>query len=184
MIRDDVPAYDELQRQIAEASIGTLVTHNILDLGTGTGITARQVLALHPEAHLTGIDLSEQMLSEARRVLEADRITLLHQALEEPLPAGPFQLVVSALAIHHLDGAGKADLFRRIATVLEPSGRFVMGDLVIPRAPVSRPTPATQGYDRPSTVDDQLLWLQSAGFSAGVVWERGDLAVLEGVKHL
>jgi tRNA (cmo5U34)-methyltransferase len=35
--------------------------------------------------------------------------------LEDALPVGNIDLVVSALAVHHLDGAGKADLFARIA---------------------------------------------------------------------
>jgi tRNA (cmo5U34)-methyltransferase len=35
--------------------------------------------------------------------------------LEDPPPEGNFALVVSALAVHHLDGAGKADLFARVA---------------------------------------------------------------------
>jgi hypothetical protein len=35
--------------------------------------------------------------------------------LQDPLPEGNFDLVGSALAVHHLDGAGKADLFARVA---------------------------------------------------------------------
>jgi tRNA (cmo5U34)-methyltransferase len=181
MIRSDVPDYDELQRVVAAATSGMSV-ERILDLGTGTGVTAQQVLAFHPQAHLFGVDLSEEMLAEARHSLPNELVTLLHQALEDPLPPGPFQLVISALAIHHLDGPGKQDLFRRVSAVLEPNGRFVMGDLIIPRVPTTHSTPSTPDFDRPSTVDDQLVWLERAGFSASVVWERGDLAVLTGLK--
>jgi len=52
-----------------------------------------------------------------------------------------YDVVVSALAIHHLDGDGKAILFRRIAGVLRPRGRFVMADVVIPSDPADAVTP-------------------------------------------
>jgi cyclopropane fatty-acyl-phospholipid synthase-like methyltransferase len=61
--------------------------------------------------------------------------------LEDPLPGGPFDLVVSALAVHHLRAPGKADLFRRIAEQLTPGGRFVMGDVVVSDDAVSDPAP-------------------------------------------
>jgi SAM-dependent methyltransferase len=48
---------------------------------------------------------------------------------------GNFDLVVSASAVHHLDGAGKADLFARIAARLRSGARFVLGDVVVPDDP-------------------------------------------------
>jgi tRNA (cmo5U34)-methyltransferase len=102
--------------------------------------------------------------------------------LEEPLPEGPFDLVVSALAVHHLDGVGKADLFARIADRLGPDGRFVLGDVVVPEDPADVVTPIDGVYDKPSTVAEQLEWLAAAGLPARVVWERQDLAVIVGVQ--
>jgi tRNA (cmo5U34)-methyltransferase len=95
-----------------------------------------------------------------------------------PLPEGNFDLVVSALAVHHIDGAGKADLFARIAAWLPPGGRFVLGDVVVPEDPADVATPIDGVYDKPSTVDDQLLWLAATGLNAEVVWARQDLAVI------
>jgi tRNA (cmo5U34)-methyltransferase len=95
-----------------------------------------------------------------------------------PLPEGNFDLVVSALAVHHIDGAGKADLFARIAARLPPGGRFVLGDVVVPEDPADVATPIDGVYDKPSTVDDQLLWLAATGLNAEVVWARQDLAVI------
>jgi tRNA (cmo5U34)-methyltransferase len=86
--------------------------------------------------------------------------------------------VVSALAMHHLDGAGKADLFRRVAAVLAPGGRFVLGDVVVPEDPADVVTPIDGEYDKPSSTADQLRWLADAGFAARVTWQDRDLAVL------
>ena len=91
---------------------------------------------------------------------------------------GNFDLVVSALAVHHLDSAGKADLFGRIAALLRPGGRFVLGDVVLPDDPADVVTPVDGVYDQPSTVEDQVRWLAAAGFNAEVVWARQDLCVI------
>jgi tRNA (cmo5U34)-methyltransferase len=62
---------------------------SILDLGTGTGETARRILAAHPRAELTGIDSSEPMLDVARSSLDGTPATLRVSRLEDQLPAGP-----------------------------------------------------------------------------------------------
>ena len=96
------------------------------------------------------------------------------------LQEGPFDLVVSALAVHHLDGPGKADLFQRVAAVLEPAGRFVLGDVVVPNDPADVVTPIDGEFDKPSTTACQLWWMATAGFGAEVAWSEKDLAVLVG----
>jgi SAM-dependent methyltransferase len=98
--------------------------------------------------------------------------------LQDALPPGPFDLGASALCVHHLDAAEKADLFRRIRAALAPGGRFALGDVVVPVAPAAAMAPLTPGYDKPSTVAEQLGWLSEAGFEARLVWEDGDLAVI------
>ncbi len=103
----------------------------------------------------------------------------LHMArLEEPLPAGPFDLVVSALAVHHLPGRAKHELFRQIADALRPGGRFVLADVVVPDDPADIVTPIDGVYDVPSRLDEQLEWLEAAGLSPAVTWCRRDLAVV------
>jgi tRNA (cmo5U34)-methyltransferase len=176
MIRADVPGYDRLQDALAAAASAT-PAHRMLDLGTGTGVTARRVLDVHPEATLVGVDESAGMLAEARRALPP--VTDLRVArLEETLPDGPFDLVVSALAVHHLDGPGKAGLFRRVAEVLRPGGRFVMADVVVPDDPADAVVPLEEGFDVPDRVPDLLGWLAAAGFDARVTWAERDLAVV------
>jgi tRNA threonylcarbamoyl adenosine modification protein (Sua5/YciO/YrdC/YwlC family) len=175
-IRSDVPAYDAFQDAVA-AGTGS-GARRILDLGTGTGETARRVLERHPEALLVGIDENEGMLAVAGSQLPAERVELRVGRIEEPLPEGRFDLVTSALCVHHLDGVGKADLFRRVRDALVPGGLFVLGDVVVPVDPADATTPLTPGYDRPSPLADQLGWLTDAGFEPRVAWQEGDLAVV------
>lgn len=173
-IRADIPRFDELQDVVAEAARGG-VARRILELGTGTGETSSRVLAVHPDARLVGIDGSEAMLAAARTRLDAD---LRVQRLEDPLPTGPFDLVVSALAVHHLDPEEKRDLFRRIRRELASGGRFVLADVVVPERPEDAVTPTTPGFDKPDRLDHLLAWLREAGFAPETIWTWKDLAVV------
>jgi tRNA (cmo5U34)-methyltransferase len=176
---EEIPGYEELQAETARAMEGVRAGR-ILELGVGTGETARRVLERHPGAHLTGIDVSPEMLEEARRRLpDAD---LRVGRLEDPLPEGPFDLVASTLAVHHLDAAGKADLFCRVAAVLVPGGRFVLADVVVPERPEDAVIPCTPGFDLPDSVPDQLEWLEAAGLEPRVTWSQRDLAVIAATR--
>ena len=177
LMRAEVPRYDELQTAIAAAG-ADLSAHRILDLGSGTGETAQRVLATHPGATLVGVDESGEMLRVAAETLAHEAVELCVARLQDPLPPGPFDLIVSALAVHHLDPGEKASLFRRVRTELAPQGRFVLGDVIVPTDPADARIPLDDGSDLPDSIDDQLRWLRDAGFVASVAWAAEDLAVL------
>jgi tRNA threonylcarbamoyl adenosine modification protein (Sua5/YciO/YrdC/YwlC family) len=176
MIHEDIPVYDAFQEAVVGAS-GSGASR-VLELGTGTGETTRRLLARHPDAVLVGVDESAAMLAAARDVLSGDRVSLQVGEIEQPLPEGPFDLVASALCVHHLQGALKRDLFARVREVLAPGGRFVLGDVVVPADAADAVTSLTPGFDHPSSLTDQLAWLAETGFDAQVVWEHKDLAVV------
>ena len=168
----EIPSYVELQDQVAAATAGLDVSR-ALELGVGTGETAKRVRALHPEASWTAIDANEAMLGRARETLPDADLRL--SRLEDPLPEGPFDLVVSTLVVHHLDGPGKQDLFRRVFDV----GRvFVLGDVVVPDDPADSQIEIDWVVDLPDGLDDQLAWLRAAGFEAEPTWSYKDLAVV------
>ena len=135
------PGYDHERRRIVpcfEQFYGTAVTllslrpgpiERVLDLGTGTGLLAGEVLARHPDVQLVVLDGSAQMLEQARRRLPSSTETVLAD-LRAPLPDGPFDAVVSSLAIHHLEHDEQRDLYARIAQVLRPGGAFVNAEHV------------------------------------------------------
>jgi tRNA (cmo5U34)-methyltransferase len=174
-IQDEIPGYGELQEQAAEATRG-IEAGSILELGIGTGETTRRVLAHHPDARLTAIDSSPSMAERARETFPDADVRL--SKLEDPLPEGPFDLVFSALAVHHLDGDGKRDLFARVAEVVRPGGRFVLADVVVPEREEDSQVGIDWVMDLPDRLDDQLEWLREAGFRAEPFWTFKDLAVV------
>jgi tRNA (cmo5U34)-methyltransferase len=172
----------------------------VLDLGAGTGLLSERVLAAHPAAELVLLDGAPAMLDEARTRL-GERVRYVVGDLAEPLPAGPWDAVVSALAIHHLADAGKADLFARVRDGLSPGGVFVNAEQVAAPTPwlealyrarhehAARALGATdaewsdslerQAHDRCSTVEQQLQWLREAGFAdADCLFKEHRFAVL------
>lgn len=178
LMRREVPDYERLQdATVAATGMGAA---RVLELGTGTGETAQRMLARHPRAVLIGLDSSDEMLERARAVLAGDRVELHAARLEDPLPLGPFDVVVSALAIHHLVGSAKAALFERVAGVLTTGGRLVSGDVIVPSDPSDVIAPIDDDYDTPDGIDDQLTWLADAGLRHSVAWVHRDLAVIVG----
>jgi tRNA (cmo5U34)-methyltransferase len=172
----ELPGYEEMQEAVAAAT-DALTFDTVLELGTGTGETALRVLARHPSAVWTGIDASEPMLARAReRLPDAD---LRLARLEDPLPDGPFDLVISALAVHHLDADAKRGLFERVGRVTDA---FVLGDVVVPERPEDAVIEIDGVYDVPSSVKEQLRWLRGAGFDADATFVRPDLAVFRALK--
>jgi tRNA (cmo5U34)-methyltransferase len=163
-IRSEVPRYDELQEQ-AIAAI-PFAPERVLELGMGTGETTRRLIEAYPEAWVIGLDASADMVFRARE--NYDDVQLAR--MEDPLPEGPWDLVIGVLSIHHLRAEQKRNLFRQVR---EQARSFVIGDVV--RAEV-QVMPIDEGHDFPERATDL------AGWAGGeVVWEADDLSVVRAV---
>ena len=163
-IRAEVPRYDELQ----EATIAAVpfAPRRVLELGVGTGETTRRLLARYPDAEVTGLDSQPEMVFKARE----HGITVRLARMQDPLPDGPWDLVVSVLSVHHLDSDQKRDLFRRVR---EQSKAIVMGDVVLTDPQV---TALEEGVDLPSPAEEMAEWC-----GGEIVWRADDLAVIRAV---
>jgi tRNA (cmo5U34)-methyltransferase len=126
-----VPCFDEFYGTAVEVvGLRGGPVRRVLDLGAGTGLMSAAVLARHPEAEVVLIDGSGEMLEQARERLPQRSSTTVVADLRDALPDGPFDAVVSALAIHHLEDADKRELFARVHQALRPGGVFVNAEHV------------------------------------------------------
>jgi tRNA (cmo5U34)-methyltransferase len=160
-IREDVPRYDELQERTIDAI--PFPPRRVLELGIGTGETTRRLLDRYSDAEVIGLDSSPEMVFRAREMDVEVRLA----RMEDPLPDGPWDLVLSVLSVHHLDADGKRDLFRRVR---EQSRSLVLGDVVVADVQVASLEP---GVDFPDRAADVAAWCDGE-----VTWAADDLAVI------
>ncbi len=141
------PEYDATRRAIVpcfDTFYGTAVevlslrggpVERVLDIGGGTGLMSEAVLAAHPEAEVVILDGSGEMLSRAASRLQGRRVELIEQDMRDALPGGPFDAVVSSLAIHHLEHSEQRLVYAAAAQRLRPGGVFVNAEHVAERTP-------------------------------------------------
>jgi tRNA (cmo5U34)-methyltransferase len=163
-IQAELPLYRELQ----DATIAAIpfAPARVLELGVGTGETTRRLLEKFPDSDVTGLDGTPAMVFHAREL----GIDVRLGRMEDPLPDGPWDLVISVLAVHHLDDDSKRDLFRRVR---DESRSFVLGDVVTVEPQTVELEP---GVDLPAPAVDQAEWCRGE-----VAWEQGDFAVIRAV---
>ncbi len=182
-----VPCFDDFYGTVAELVVRFCpASPRILDLGSGTGIVSAAIVDRVPTAQLHLLDVSTQMLAQAAIRLAACQPQMIVQALDAELPHGPFDAIVSALAIHHLDDAGKRALYSGVLAALAPGGIFINAEQVSGRsARVQNLLKAVHldraralgsseaeiagavermSYDKCATTADQIRWLDELGF--------------------
>jgi tRNA (cmo5U34)-methyltransferase len=149
-IRTEIPGYDELQDQ-AVAAI-PFPPERVLELGMGTGETTRRLIEAFPDAWVVGLDASPDMVFRARRAYDDVQLA----RIEDPLPDGPWDLVVSVLSVNQLSDENKQNLFRRVR---DEARALVIGDIF-----------------SPDQLDKAVEW------SGGeVTWQSDQLAVVRAV---
>src|SRR5271169_309149 len=142
----------------------------VLDVGGGYGVVTEEVLSAFPRAHVTLQDYSQPMLDQARQRLAAhgDQVKYPVGDLRDPNWAegvgGPFDLAVSAIAIHNLRDLGQiAACYRAVAGVLKPGGVFLDYDL----------------FGLIGGLDAQMKTIGEAGFvTVDCLWQEGRLGII------
>lgn len=115
----------------AVAAAGVRSGETVLDVGCGTGNLALAVLRSAPGAEVTGADPDGAALRIAARKARRRGVRLgLVQAYADRLPGedGSLDHVVSSLALHHVDDAGREGFAREARRLLRPGGTVTVVD--------------------------------------------------------
>jgi tRNA (cmo5U34)-methyltransferase len=160
-IRAEVPRFDELQDQAVKAI--PFAPERVLELGMGTGETTRYLLEAYPDAWVIGLDSDPNMVYRLRE--EYDDVQLAR--MEDPLPDGPWDLVISVLSVHLIDDEAKRTLFRRVR---EQARSLVIGDVVEAEQQVTKVDPSVDHLD---TAHQLAEWC-----GGEIAWTADDLAVV------
>lgn len=101
----------------------------ILDLGCGTGIELEEYFLLNPEAHITGIDLSEGMLDALAAKFPDKKLNLVNGShFEVPFEEKKYDAAVSVESLHHFTKEQKLSLYRKLCRALKVGGYFILTD--------------------------------------------------------
>ena len=189
----------------AGAAVDTLAPHSpaVVDLGTGSGALAAEILRVRQHARLIGIDADGAMLEAAKRRLRGRIDTIEGNFERARIPR--CDVVSASFALHHIaTGRRKGALYRRIFSSLRDGGMFVSADCFLAtsarlqrrnrdawlahlqkryskqKAETFLRTWAKE--DVYFTLDREIELLEDAGFSIEVPWRQDSFAVVVGLK--
>ena len=164
--RKFIPCFDEyydLTTKFVASSINK--PSRILDLGAGTGLLTSYWYRHFPEADFVLTDIAEEMLEVAKnRFAGLKNVSYEVSNYKSELPAGDFDVIISALSIHHLEKEEKSGLFRSLYEKLSPGGCFINYDQFCGDTDF-----ITKSYD-----EYWLRFLETSGLSAEEIekWQK------------
>lgn len=145
----------------------------ILDLGGGTGLELIHLFELFPEANVTVIDITENMLEKLKTRSFSNQVKTICGDFFEVDFGENYDAVISTSALHHFKKEEKLKLYKKILDCLKNNGQFINCDYIA----ITQEKEAEQLYelehnfddyrhiDIPLTIEHELEILKSVGFS-------------------
>lgn len=191
-----IPCFDEFYNTALELiPYGRQTCIKVLDIGAGTGLLSGLVVTAFPHAAITLADISSEMLSKAKERFAANPNIeyLVLDFVDEPI-VGEFDVVISALALHHTPQDKLKSVFQKIFGALRNGGCFINADQTLGTTPENEEK-YVQAWlngvkakgctnrdieiaiermkaDRTTTLQNQLNWLSEAGFIHVDCWYK------------
>ena len=191
----NVDGFEEFYAKVGDAIPETQEAISILDIGCGTGLELAAIFNKAPNALITGIDLSGEMLKilKGKYAAYAGQITLLQESyLTYPFDEKTYDYIISVMTAHHLLPESKREMYRKIRNALKPDGQYIEGDYVTTPEKEKEVRESffeiqksnrglvdgTHHIDIECSLETQKRLLAEAGFTkVEVLWERSAAAV-------
>lgn len=154
----------------------------VLDLGCGTGLELEKYFSVNPSARVTGIDLSEGMLSAFKKKFKTRNVIgIMGSYFDAELGENAFDAAVSVESLHHFTMIEKIPLYKKLCKALRDKGYFILTDYFalseeeeLFRRKRLTELKMEQGiednefyhYDTPLTVEHESEALMGGGFSS------------------
>jgi tRNA (cmo5U34)-methyltransferase len=191
-MRGCVAGFTEFYKTISNPIPSTETPLTILDLGCGTGLEIEGIFKKVPNASLTCVDVSREMLEKlkAKYASHAANIAVVNESyLTFPYELSKYDYIVSVLTMHHHEYDAKLKLYTSIRNALKNGACYIEGDYIVSREQekemlnkyytLKKSDPKIQAgihhIDIPFSRVTQLKLFKEAGFSkVDVIWEKGD----------
>ena len=201
-----IPCFDDFYSACLPMVKSLTHAKKVLDIGAGTGLFSQFIYDLNPNLQFTLTDLSGQMLNVARERFDGlDNFEYIELDFSKDAIPGKYDLIISSLAIHHLEHADKEKLYKNIFMALNDGGLFINADQVEGKNLLFdslykyywRETVSNSGLDHEALVqafertkldkfaplDTQLQMLEKAGFNeVDCIYKNMNFAVFGGFK--
>ena len=201
-----IPCFDDFYSACLPLVKSLTHAKKVLDIGAGTGLFSQFIYDLNPGLHFTLVDLSTQMLDVARdRFEELNNFKFIELDFSKDALPEKYDIIISGLAIHHLEDADKAKLYKMIYLALNDGGLFINADQVAGKNILFdslykyywRETVSNSGLDREALIqafertkldklaplETQLKMLERAGFNeVDCIYKNMNFAVFGGFK--
>jgi len=204
-----IPYYDQMITALVDSiQFDSSDAIRIIDLGCGTGTVAKRLGDKFPNSKMVCLDIASKMIDIAKYKLDNRKNTEFIVGDFSTVDfKEPFDVVVSSLALHHIQtDEEKKEFYTKIYTLLNKSGQFINADVVLATTDYQqnlnmnrwidymnrnvsmeeiqqRWIPAHKAEDSPSKLMDQLKWLEEIGFeSVDVIWKYYNFSVYGGIK--
>lgn len=176
-LHEDLTAYiAKMEKSSLQKSAFAALAHPglIVDLGTGSGVAARDLALLFPDSHVIGVDLDEKMVNHAKEHYILPNLDfLLGNAEDSAFPANSLNAVFMSSVGHHLTSYGDGapfDTSHVEKAISEIHKQLRYGDIFILRDFVVSPGPSEVFLDLPT--DDGTEFGETKHLSTAALFER------------
>lgn len=194
-MKESVASFEQFYSSVSAGISNTQAKVRILDIGCGTGLELEGIFKRAPNAAITGVDLSSELLNKLRAKYEKrlDQITIVQKSyLTLPLGKETYDYIVAVMTLHHLLPDNKQSLYRRVRRALKRHGKYIEGDYVVKPEKENQflnsyyevcksskvVEDGTHHIDIPLSLETQKRILVESGFSSvEVLWVQGEAAV-------
>ena len=201
-----IPNFDDFYNLPIEALDHSGDSPSVLDIGCGTGLFSSFILAKYPHAKITMIDIADELLAIAKeRFAKYPDFRYITADYTKYEFGQKFDIIISALSIHHLDDQNKRELYKKCYCMLKNNGYFINADQVLSPSEYIEKVNLNalheyhksttlsdkdiemayerMKYDNPATLYEQTTWLYEAGFKhVDCIYKRYQFCVMYAQK--
>ena len=185
---EKIDTYDDVHEQYMDTKeeLGDNLDKDaryILDLGGGTGLELFHLFELYPDARVTVIDITENMVEKLKTRDFADKVTTICGDFFEVDFGKDYDAVISTSALHHFKKDEKVILYKKIYDCLKENGQFLNSDFIAENEEIENEQlyeldnefDKYKHIDIPMTIEHELEVLKGVGFR--------DIKVTPAPKH-
>lgn len=133
-MEDALNSFEEYYKLVSSTVEYTEDSIEILDLGCGTGLELEEIFNKAPNARVTCIDLSKEMLKILKEKYKnrLNQINIIIASyLEEDFGIKKYDYIFGVMTMHHFLYDEKLELYKKIKLALKEEGSYIEGDYVV-----------------------------------------------------